>query len=1051
MTSKIYFYAQHSDYEDQIALGRIPMLKIGESLKQEVRKRIEQQDTTACSQPLICKGVWEVEGTDHEFHKWLISKGYKKTRYDKKREFFYITVEDAEFELRAWQASKQAKAEKVAETRTLMKHQEDFVIKILSNWKYWQEYLLSAKCRSGKSTMVLSAIVQSGVKVSLIMSFRNSPKQSWGKDILDCKNFENLFFIDIRDKNIEEVSFDIQKYLNADRQIVLYSTAQSGNRWSKLSCDIDLIIFDECHKGYRGKTWKTVCEKFSDAKKLYVSGTAHSMVDEFSDECRFIYNYFNEQYCKIQGIKGYENSPMMQLITFFYNSKKIKEIYGDDPDAIDNIWGHNKDKTEFNEPVLVDEFYNKVFVQEGFHFKKKLLNDTKHLMLRLPSIAACHLFAKYFTNSRFVPLVVTSDTNNNSVSINNHIEKYNSTAIITVDANVLGLTAEGIDTVMNCAGGESRENWIQFAFRGGSTNKESWKVIDFSSKRTFQEYQNSFLNACDTNDNLANSEYTSLNFANLVEYIDGYREVDQNRLNEILYENAKTTSSLSTGIISKLDLDKLKDYDFKRYQQSMEPSSRSVNCPQNDDNKDLNNKSNIQRKSTDTDKFPSQLSKTEINKKVETIKSYLERISLVIFHMIHEEYIPKTVNHILESKHYPYDTNDIHGDIQRLFDDGVFAKSLRKRIEQEITKIEYLMSKDKCEALQEFAITRKDQLPLNIEILDHMIPNPQFSNDTLGIECDPTGIHCLYAMKIGWKPENIYVWDDDSTHLYAIQQISGRINVCNYEDFEKMNFTASIGNPPYTDTSTVSGAVTGGCAKSLDTEFYLNAMGRSDYVSEVIRSNHFAKMSSKFRKTLFSTPGVVSIEALSNDTFRSIQMTETCIVTWKRGYNGTTRFKYLDGTVKEFTVTKDTCVRFTNPDFVSEVPNNLAYRYQRGSLNINQLIDGDCPMITTMGSKGRGGMITKGVSVEQHVCCVNQHGVVMNSKYGGNGLGQVYVKPYEYSISGSTIILKTSSEEESQKLVEYLKTPEVHSIVIKNRISNANTKEMFNTIPNLPI
>ena len=75
----------------------------------------------------------------------------------------------------------------------------------------------------------------------------------------------------------------------------------------------------------------------------------------------------------------------------------------------------------------------------------------------------------------------------------------------------------------------------------------------------------------------------------------------------------------------------------------------------------------------------------------------------------------------------------------------------------------------------------------------------------------------------------------------------------------------------------------------------------------------------------------------------------------------------------------------------------------------------------------------------------------MNSKCGGNGLGQVYVKPYEYSISGSTIILKTSSEEESQKLVEYLKTPEVHSIVIKNRISNANTKELFNTIPNLPI
>ena len=207
----IYFYSTLAQYEDQLQLNRTPMLKIGQTIEQEAPERIDQQDTTSNPQPLMCKGVFEVEGTDHEFrNEWLIPRGYPKTRDDKKREWLYITVEDAVRELHAWQASKQAKAEKVAETRTLKKHQEDFVSKIMSNWERWKEFLLFAKCRAGKSTMVLSAIAASDAKVSLVMSYRNSPKQSWEDDTQNFKNFQNLIFIDIRDKNINEVSSDIE-------------------------------------------------------------------------------------------------------------------------------------------------------------------------------------------------------------------------------------------------------------------------------------------------------------------------------------------------------------------------------------------------------------------------------------------------------------------------------------------------------------------------------------------------------------------------------------------------------------------------------------------------------------------------------------------------------------------------------------------------------------------------------------------------------------------------------------------------------------------------
>ena len=92
--------------------------------------------------------------------------------------------------------------------------------------------------------------------------------------------------------------------------------------------------------------------------------------------------------------------------------------------------------------------------------------------------------------------------------------------------------------------------------------------------------------------------------------------------------------------------------------------------------------------------------------------------------------------------------------------------------------------------------------------------------------------------------------------------------------------------------------------------------------------------------------------------------------------------------------------------------------------------------------------VTK-VDGSQYVCCVNQHGVVMNSKYGGKGFGQVRIKPYDHAISGSTVILKTSSEEESSKLADYLRSDEVYQMVLKNRIVNSNTKELFKTIPDI--
>ena len=97
MTKQIYFYSDPARYEDQLALGKTPMLKIGDTTQETVDERIKQQDTTSSAQVLEKKGGYFTEFGDKEFHKHLESRGYKKTR--KEREWFYITVEDAEREL----------------------------------------------------------------------------------------------------------------------------------------------------------------------------------------------------------------------------------------------------------------------------------------------------------------------------------------------------------------------------------------------------------------------------------------------------------------------------------------------------------------------------------------------------------------------------------------------------------------------------------------------------------------------------------------------------------------------------------------------------------------------------------------------------------------------------------------------------------------------------------------------------------------------------------------------------------------------------------------
>ena len=175
MTKQIYFYSDQSRYEDQIALGRTPMLKIGDTEQQTTDARIKQQDTTSCAQVLEKKGSFYTDFGDKEFHRYLISQGYQKTRDE--REWFYITVEDATRELENYKTG----ARQVKRYFTPRPHQTSVNDQVLSRWTGYETVIqpLNLCARFGKTLGGLDLFKRSGLDVMIVASYWLSANQSF--------------------------------------------------------------------------------------------------------------------------------------------------------------------------------------------------------------------------------------------------------------------------------------------------------------------------------------------------------------------------------------------------------------------------------------------------------------------------------------------------------------------------------------------------------------------------------------------------------------------------------------------------------------------------------------------------------------------------------------------------------------------------------------------------------------------------------------------------------------------------------------------------------
>ena len=421
------------------------------------------------------------------------------------------------------------------------------------------DFCLFAKCRSGKSAMTLLAATESDYRSVLVGSYRTSAANSWRDDAVTYTKFHEWDVINLSDKTWEAQIVASQK---ANRRQLLVSTVQRQNeKFGYISGvrahypdGVDLLALDECHIGGEGADFGKLKKGLKYGRLLEISGTAYKTIWKYPNDKVFVWGYVEEQRAKAEGYEWAQKLPKMELVLAKYDGVKLNEVYEGDPDALKNVFSVKNGK--WQDAGSVQAFLRKFFPYGAMCRKQEqMLHGSQHIVMTLPSVEACYFFAQSLQEfgSPFVPLVITGESGNGQEEILKHVKTNEATICLTRWANVVGVTVPQWDTVIHGCEYQSAEFWVQFAFRGGSTRRDSWKVIDFAPERGLQSLLEmaSATAAANGETNAEGVLQTLLNFADVFEFNSGYTKVDYRTILNHGLLGLSTIKSESRGAMSE--------------------------------------------------------------------------------------------------------------------------------------------------------------------------------------------------------------------------------------------------------------------------------------------------------------------------------------------------------------------------------------------------------------------------------------------------------------------------------------------------------------------
>ena len=365
-------------------------------LQDAARKRIDQYTKTAgipyqllhTELTIYIKGGTVCSFNDKQVHAVLERSGIKKKVFDTVKganEWFCCDLETAKKAIRAVKNGQLSLKPGDITTKQMpivfRPEQTAAIEKTIKQFRRSSQMLWNAKMRFGKTLSALEVVKREEFKRTLILTHRPVVDEGWFED------FHKIFF-DRKDyhygsRNKGELFGKLEQLAARGEHYVYFASMQDlrgsdlvGGKFEKNSeifdAPWDFLIVDEAHEGTQTELGKNVVNELvkPHTKVLRLSGTPFNLLDDYSEDEIFTWDYVMEQRAKMEwdlthcgDPNPYESLPAINIYT--YDLGNLMSEYVEDEKAFnfreffrtkeDDTFVHDKDVDRFLDLLCKDD------------------------------------------------------------------------------------------------------------------------------------------------------------------------------------------------------------------------------------------------------------------------------------------------------------------------------------------------------------------------------------------------------------------------------------------------------------------------------------------------------------------------------------------------------------------------------------------------------------------------------------------------------------------------------------------------------------------------
>lgn len=438
---------------------------------------------------------------DKAVHEVLTRSGYKHHEDLEGTEWFKVdleTVKEAIKAVKEGRSSLKLTKKEATPKIVLRAEQEAAVSQAIKAFKKHPKVLWNAKMRFGKTLSTYDLIKKNGYQKVLVMTHRPVVSESWFEDF-EKSEMANLGY-EFGSKGSGEKN--LEKLLSSGKPFIYFASIQDlrgaekvGGKFDKnnefFETDWSLVVVDEAHEGTQTELGDNLYEELTkkNTKILELSGTPFNILDEFSEEQVFTWDYIMEQQAKIRfsvehpdKVNPYETLPEVEMYTFkmeaekqFQNSEKyfdFAEFFKTDESG------------KFIHEASIKHWLNQISKDDGkscYPFSTKDYRESiRHTLWLLPSrssVKALKVLLEQHPVFREYTILNIVDNNDDEIKGENDADmdrvrgaitdspSKTKTIILTVRKLTTGVNIKPLNGVVFLNNTTSAQNYLQAAFR----------------------------------------------------------------------------------------------------------------------------------------------------------------------------------------------------------------------------------------------------------------------------------------------------------------------------------------------------------------------------------------------------------------------------------------------------------------------------------------------------------------------------------------------------------------------------------------------------------